>query len=141
MVRIIFSYGQDERPRAEVIIYNDIKEIKLAPIVDSGADTTVIPQGIGEELGLIPPTEKEIRELKEERLSCADGNCIDYVVRKIKMKIDCFDFELDVCWLFNNKNSHFLLGRDIFEKFDILFKQNPAKKVIFESDKNIFNIN
>jgi len=138
-MRIVFSYDKDNRPRAEVTLYNNEKEVELAPIIDSGADITVIPKGIGEELGLSFPEEEELNNFRENKLSSAEGNLMDYVIRTIKIKIGEFNFEIDVCWLFNNKGAHFLLGRNIFDKFDILFKQNPYRKIIFESDKEVFN--
>jgi len=33
-----------------------------------------------------------------------------------------------------------LLGRDVFELFDVLFKQNPHRRVYFDSDREIFNL-
>ncbi len=138
MVRIVFNYDKDNRPRAEVVLSHGKREFITAPIIDSGADITVIPKSIGEELGLAQPTEKEIDSIKNEKMISADGSHLDYVLRKVVLTIGNLKFEMEVAWTFN-KDGQFLLGRDIFEDFDILFKQNPNKTIIFETEKTVFN--
>lgn len=131
MTRVIFMYDQNNRPRADIIIQNGSHKLHLFPIIDSGADKTTIPKGIGEDLKLEPPKKKEIEEVIG-----LGGYKAKSVKRGVRIEIGDYPFYIDVCWLFNN-DGHPLLGRDVFERFDILFKQNPHKKIIFESNKKI----
>ena len=142
MTRIIFRYDQEDRPRAEVEIQNGSHKFNTLPIIDSGADMTIIPKDVGETIHFNPPTRKELKKLEEmkkrkECLTGLSGVPIDHVTRNIRMQIGDYNFSLNVGWLFN-KNCHVLLGRDVFEKFDVLFKQNPSKKIIFESNREVY---
>ncbi len=129
MTRVVFEYSADfNRPVAEVIIQNGKHKYKFLSIIDSGADRTTIPKDVGELLNLEPIEKKEIKKLT------GIGGAINAVLRNVRLEIGDYNFSADVFWLFENEG-HFLLGRDVFERFDILFKQNPEKKVIFESDK------
>ncbi len=130
MTRIVFEYDAGcNRPVAEVIIQNGKHKHKFLAIVDSGADRTTIPTEVGELMNLKPAQKKEIKRIT------GIGGTINAVLRNIRLEIGDYNFSTEVFWLFENKG-YFLLGRDIFERFDILFKQNPEKKVIFESDKS-----
>ena len=97
-----------------------------------------MPKDVGEYLRLEKPNDLEKKSCST--LSCADGNVTKYVMRKVKIKIGKEEFMLQICWMYDSVG-HILLGRDIFDKFDILFKQNPNKKVIFDSTKKVFNVN
>lgn len=128
----VFGYSKNNRPIADIIIQNGKHQIHLFPVIDSGEDITTIPKGIGEDLRLKQPGGKEIQKIRG-----IGGVIIKCVLRDVKIKLGDYHFFLKVSWLFEN-DGHALLGRDIFEKFDILFKQNPHKKIIFESDKAVF---
>jgi len=132
MTRAIFGYDQDKRPRADVLIQNGKHKIHLFPIIDSGADITMILKSIGERLRLKPPIKKEINKIR------GVGGEIKCVLRDIMILIEDYPLFLKLSWLFEDEG-HALLGRDVFEKFDVLFKQSPYKKIIFESDKKVFN--
>ena len=135
MTRVVFEYDMNNRPRADVIIKNNINKIKILALIDSGADVTSIPKNVGEYLRLSRPKWKEVKKIR------GIGNIkkIKYVERDIEIKIGDGDFfYIKVWWLFNNEGE-VLIGRNIFEKFDVLFKQNPNKQIIFESDKGVYN--
>lgn len=142
MTKAIFLYGQDDRPYASVTLQNGSIKLPVLPLIDSGADMTILPKDVGEALKLYPPTKKELKELEEmkkkgEGLKGLSGNPIDCVKRNIRIEIGDYNFSICVGWLFN-KQCQILLGREeIFERFDILFKQNPDKKIIFQSDKKV----
>jgi len=129
MTRVIFLYGQDNRPRADIIVQSGVHKLHLFPIIDSGADFTTLPKGVGEVLNFEPPKRKEINKVQG-----IGGHKVKYVKRGVRIEIGDYSFYSKICWFFDDDGQP-LLGRDIFEKFDILFKQNPDKKIIFESNK------
>jgi len=131
MTRAVFEYDKDNRPRAEIIIQNGKHKLHLFPVIDSGADITMIPKDVGEDLRLEPPRKKEIEEI------IGVGGVVKCVRRNIKIEIGDYHFFLNSGWLFEDEGFA-LLGRDVFERFDILFKQSPHKKIILDSDKKAF---
>ena len=63
------------------------------------------------------------------------GHKTKYVKRSVEVEIGGHKFPLKITWLFKDRKTPVLIGRDIFEKFDVLFKQNPSRKVIFKRNK------
>jgi len=135
MTRVVFGYDMNNRPRADIIIRNRKYRIQIFALIDSGADVTSIPKNVGEHLRLSRPKRNEVKKIR------GIGNIkkIKYVERSIEIKIGDDDFfSINVWWLFNNEGE-VLVGRNIFDKFDILFKQNPTKQIIFESNKKVYS--
>lgn len=110
------------RPYAKVIFNRKIPEWLY---VDSGADITLLPKKFGEFLGFKFKEGEEIKEIKG-----IGGSKVPYVVRKVSMKIGEKEFKARVAWSLT-EDVPLVLGRlDIFNKFDVLFKERNGK-IIF----------
>lgn len=82
---------------------------------------------MGEYLGLKIREGEEIKEIR----GIGDSK-VPYVVRKVIMKIGEKEFEARVAWSLI-ENVPLVLGRlDIFDKFDILFKEREEKVVFMD---------
>jgi hypothetical protein len=112
------------RPLARVIFNEEVPQWMY---VDSGADVTLLPRSVGELLGFEIYKGEEIKEVK------GLGNSrIPIVVRRVSMKIGDKEFEARVAWSLT-EDVPLVLGRlDVFNKFDILFKERE-EKVVFIS--------
>lgn len=117
-------------PYAEVTLITDGNELTEWFLIDSGADISLVKRGFGELLGF---KIKEGEEIKQ--LSGISTNTIPYIHRKIKMKIGEKEFEARIAWSLI-EDVPLVLGKlDVFDKFDIIFKEREGK-VIF-TDKAI----
>ncbi|MBI2084045.1 MAG: retropepsin-like domain-containing protein [Candidatus Aenigmarchaeota archaeon] len=113
------------RPFAEVALIGDINEITEWFFVDSGADVSLISRRLGELLGF---KLKEGEEIKQ--LSGISTGTVPYILRTIKMRIGEKEFDVRIAWSLVEEVP-LVLGRlDVFNKFDILFKERE-NKVIF----------
>ncbi len=131
---IIFTYRKERgkitgtvyRPVAKVYIKSIEGEwIPFAPYIDSGADITLIPYTLGLKLGF--RISEEITNLHGVR-----GIGLPVEVRKVKMRIGNVELEPRVAWALIEEAPP-LLGRlDIFDKFNITFKEREGK-IIFET--------
>lgn len=103
---------------------------KIQPVlflVDSGADTTLIPRFMGKLLGL----ERE----KEDKVEEVSGICgeLQIIRKKLWIIINDYKFSAEVLWAFTCDDVSPLLGRkDVFDRFKVTFDQKN-KKVIFDS--------
>ena len=113
--------GTIERPVADIFMRTTGGEwIEFHPFIDSGADITLIPYSFGLMLGLSKDSEK-IKELKGVR-----GIALPVVISKVKMRIGNIELNPRVAWALIEEAPP-LLGRlDIFDKFDITFKENEG---------------
>ncbi len=129
---IEFDYRK-ERLRTGEVIYRPIAKVYLLKskkewiaeyfYVDSGADYTLVPYRIGRLLGL----EERASEVKEIG---GIGGVLGTRFVIVPMKIEDHQFECKIAWA-QIERVPFLLGReDVFEHFDITFKQRD-KKTIF----------
>ena len=129
---IEFDY-REERLRTGEIIFRPVAKIYLLMsesewiaeyfYVDSGADYTLIPYRMGQFLGLerIASEAKEIGGI---------GGVIGIRFAVVPMKIETHQFDCTVAWA-QIERVPFLLGRqDVFEHFDITFRQK-SKKTVF----------
>jgi len=109
------------RPLARVVFDEEIPQWMY---VDSGADVTLLPRSVGELLGFEIHKGEEIKEVK------GLGNSrVPIVIRKVFMKIGEKKFEARVAWGLT-EDVPLVLGRlDVFNKFDILFKEREEKVV------------
>lgn len=118
------------RAYAEVILLGEFNRIAEWFFIDSGADISLITRSLGEVLGFKLLENEEIKELSGIGIST-----IPYVLRTIKMKIGEKEFDSRIAWSLI-EDVPLVLGRlDIFDKFDIIFKERE-RKVIF-TDKSI----
>ena len=112
------------RPIARVKLTNKSIETTLDMYVDSGADITLIPYSVGIALGFRLEPDEEIK-----RIGGVGGGKISIVVRKVKMRINSEELEIRLAWCMS-EDVPLILGRlDIFNKFDILFKEREKKTV------------
>lgn len=109
------------RPLARVVFNEEVPQWMY---IDSGADVTLLPRSVGELLGFEIRRGEEIKEVK------GLGNSrIPIVVRRVSMKIGEKKFEARVAWSLT-EDVPLVLGRlDVFNKFDILFKEREEKVV------------
>lgn len=112
------------RPLARVKLINENMETTADMYVDSGADITLIPYSVGIALGFSLKPEDEIR-----RIGGVGGGKISVVVRRVKMRIGSMELNVRVAWCVS-EDVPLILGRlDVFNKFDILFKEREEKVV------------
>jgi len=113
------------RPVAKIYIKSEEGEwIPFAPYIDSGADITLIPYTLGLKLGF--EITKEIINLHGVR-----GIGLPVEIRRVKMRIGEIELEPKVAWALIEEAPP-LLGRlDIFDKFNITFKEKEGV-IIFE---------
>ncbi len=109
------------RPLARVVFNEEVPQWMY---IDSGADVTLLPRSVGELLGFEIRRGEEIKEVK------GLGNSrIPIVVRRVSMKVGEKKFEARVAWSLT-EDVPLVLGRlDVFNKFDILFKEREEKVV------------
>ncbi len=113
------------RPYAEVTLIGEGTLLTEWFFIDSGADVSLIKRGFGELLGF---RIKEGEEIKQ--LSGIGRNAIPYVLRKIKMKIGEKEFGARIAWSLI-EDVPLVLGRlDVFDKFDIVFKEREGKVIL-----------
>lgn len=131
-----FDY-REERLRTGEIIFRPVAKIYLLRsesewiaeyfYVDSGADYTLIPYRMGQFLGL----ERIASEVKEIG---GIGGVIGIRFAVVPMKIEAHQFDCTVAWA-QIERVPFLLGRqDVFEHFDITFRQKNKKTVFALQD-------
>ena len=119
-------FGDIRRPIANVLIRADTGEyIEFHPFIDSGADMTLLPYSFGLMLGFSEKT-GNIKELHGVR-----GIGLPVIIKRVKMTLGDIEIEPRVAWSLIEEVPP-LLGRlDIFEKFEITFKEKEGE-IIFE---------
>lgn len=95
--------------------------IELHPYIDSGADITMIPLSFGKLLGL-KVSNSEINKIGGIRGS------VPVVYRKLLVKIGGYQIMINVAWALTEEVPPLLGRTDVFDKFDIVFRQ--TKKTI-----------
>ncbi len=129
---IEFDYRREKLHSGE-IIYRPIAKVYLLRnasewiaeyfYIDSGADYTLIPFQMGRFLGL------DKVDLKVKNISGIGGK-IEVRLGIIPMKIGEYQFDCTIGWS-GIESVPFLLGReDVFEHFEIIFRQKE-RKVVF----------
>jgi hypothetical protein len=129
---IEFDYRQ-ERLRTGETIFRPVAKVYLLRTegewiaeyfyVDSGADYTLVPYRMGRFLGL-EGIATEVREIG------GIGGVVGVRFVVVPMKIEAHQFDCLIAWA-QIERVPFLLGRDeVFEHFDITFRQRN-KKTIF----------
>ena len=93
-------------------------------LVDSGADTTLIPRSVGKGLGF------KIHEGEDIFSLGGISGAVPVVYRKLTIRLGEIELKIPVAWAMD-ENVPLLLGREVvFEKFDIEFRQ-AERKIIF----------
>lgn len=119
------NLGKILKPFALVTLINGDKYRESKMLIDSGADITLIPKSAGERLELTPSKQDEIKYLG----GIAGG--VPVVYRTIDLKIEDIKFSCRIAWA-QIEDVPTVLGRvDVFDKFDIEFKQQD-RKVLFK---------
>ncbi len=118
--------GEILRPVADIRLQTRKgKWIKYEAFIDSGADITIIPYSVGKYIGF---------EMKEENLvqfQGVAGKNVPTILTKVRMRIGDVELEPRVAWALIEEAPP-LLGRlDIFDRFNITFKEREGK-IIFE---------
>ncbi len=102
-------------------IYINHKDLTWHPYsmyIDSGADITTINKTFGNLIGL------RLKPKEEKFLINGIGGKEEFVYRDIDIKIVRKVFNIKVAWI-QNDNIPLLLGREnVFDRFEIVFKQN-----------------
>lgn len=119
------NLGKIRKPFAIASLMNGEKHVQDIFLVDSGADVTLIPKSFGIKLGLKPPLKKDIKFLGGIAGGVPVAHCsMDMTIGKIR-------FLCRVAWA-QVEDVPPVLGRvDVFDKFDIEFKQRD-RKILFK---------
>ena len=112
------AFGSILRPVAGLVLSTKTSTLEVAMYIDSGADMTLIPFGLGRSLGFRQrPTERILE------LSGISGAGVPYVLRTARIRIGNQAFTIRVAWALI-EDVPLLLGRtDIFPRFQILFDE------------------
>ena len=115
------------RPVTDVVLESGSLKVEAALYIDSGADITMVPLGLGKALGFKQHEDDEIREIKG-----VSGGGVPYLPRKAFMTLDGKRLKIRLAWALIEEVP-LLLGRlDIFPKFVIVFDEKQAS-IIFRS--------
>jgi len=134
-MKIIYRYkempskitGTIKRPIARIQMWSSKlnRWINVEGFLDSGADITLIPFGLGRMLGF------KIDEDNVKVLGGVGEGRLSVCIVEGKIRIGALEFNARIGWAFDNKVPT-LIGRlDIFDKFNITFKEKEGK-IIFE---------
>lgn len=118
-------FGTVYRPIAEVY-FKDVegKDLISFMYVDSGADITLLPRELGENLGLL------IEEEEIQEISGVGGGSIPVIIKTIEMRIGDHAMNAMVAWSLE-EDVPALLGRiDVFNDTRVSFIHN--KMVVFD---------
>lgn len=112
------------RPKAVVRITGPSASLNVDCLVDSGADTSVLTWEVGQYLGwTVSPAENPVS------LGGISGSLPCYV-RTAEMDIGGVRFQGTVMWALSDDVPNLLGREDVFDRFDIAFRQH-IRKVIF----------
>ncbi len=113
-------FGKVKRPVADVEISKGQNKLTMSFYVDSGADLTLIPKSLGDSLGL----ESDASDIKE--VQGVGARQIPVVLRKVNLKIGKKELEAEVAWSLIEEVPLLLGRKDIFDNFEISFKDNKT---------------
>lgn len=116
----------DWLPNYSVKLKHQEYEIAATMLVDSGAEVSLIPHKLGEDLGYA------LADAESTLLAETVGGAVEYVLRNVEMTIDKHTFIAPLAWLQTEINTEqLLLGREVvFDRFNIEFRQ-AEERVIF----------
>ena len=130
---IIFQYKEEhlangkkiKRPVADISLKTISNQwIEFHPYIDSGADITIIPYSLGKLLGF------EVAGNKVSQIGGIRGGVpVIYIESLIKIGLN--EFKINIAWSLIDEVPPLLGRTDVFEKFNITFKQIEGL-IIFE---------
>lgn len=83
-------------------------------LVDSGADFTVVPKSVGQQLGFGPPTQAV------DHFTGAGAGVVAYVLKRVELQIGAFRFAARIAWALAEVTP--VLGRlDVFDELTVAF--------------------
>lgn len=110
------------RPVADISFQDqDNNWIELHPYIDSGADVTMIPLSFGKLLGL------KINKSEINKIGGIRGS-VPVSYRKLPVRIGGYQIIINVAWALIEEVPPLLGRTDIFDKFDVIFKQ--TKRIV-----------
>ena len=113
-------FGKIKRPVVPVIMSNGDKQEAGTFYVDSGADISLIPRTTGKRLGFTIEKE-DIREVKG-----IGERGIPILIRKLKLQIGDKEINAEVAWSLVEEVPLLLGRKDVFDNFEITFKDNKT---------------
>lgn len=123
---IIFKYKREPsrikdqfilRPVADIYLQSKSRKwIKFHPYIDSGADVMLIPLSLGKLIGL------SFDEKKIEQIGGLRGS-VPVIYLKHEIRIGNIQFAAQIAWALIEEVPPLLGRTDVFDKFDVLFKQ------------------
>lgn len=102
--------------------------IEFHPYIDSGADITMIPLSVGKLLGI------DMDKTDVEQISGIRGS-VPVVYTERIMRIGVVEFPSHIAWALTEEVPPLLGRTDVFDIFDVLFKQNE-KQIVFQRNNN-----
>src|SRR5574341_568032 len=134
-MEIIFPY-REERSKLIGIIYRPVALIELKSefgwvpewmYVDSGADISLLPRSLGDLLGF--EVTQDIQEIRG-----VGDSVVPVLIKNIDVRLGDEVFNARVAWSLIEEVPP-LLGRiDMFDKFEVIFKQH-ARNVVFRENE------
>lgn len=119
------NLGKILKPLAVVTLKHREHSLKDIMLIDSGADVTLIPRDRGLFLKLKPPKHSEIKYLG----GIAGGVAVVY--RTLDVVIEKVKFPCRAAWAMTEDVPSVLGRLDVFDKFNIEFRQRD-RKVMFK---------
>jgi len=112
-------FGYIKRPIADIIIETETAKIEALLYIDSGADLTMIPLGLGHALGFKQGPDDKILEIRG-----VSGGGVPYLIREASLIMNKKKLKIRLAWALIEEVP-LLLGRlDIFDKFKIIFNES-----------------
>jgi len=111
------------RPKAVVVFHGATQSVSSECLIDSGADVTVVAWQFGQFLGWAPSSSE-----KPFPLGGISGNLPCYL-RQAEMQIGEIRFEATVMWALSDDVPNLLGREDVFDRFDIEFRQRERKTI------------
>jgi hypothetical protein len=125
------------RPRVEIRLSKKENSFKLAMLVDSGADISLIPLEVAEILELELKDKVSSSSASGHFETCASTVNAELIKGNKPYDLGRMDIRVPTKKIHEkNLNSHALLGRSLFfNKFDITFRENTFKIILKKPKK------
>lgn len=121
--------GDIVQPYASAILHHADHTFAGEFLIDSGADITLIPRGVGELLGLTA-TAGDIGDLGDLQAT------LPAIYREVEMQIGDDRFHIRLAWALT-EHVPLILGRlDVFDFFDIEFRQRERCTIFRRASNN-----
>lgn len=117
-------------PIIPVTITGPRRKLKIAMLLDSGADISFIPHSIGKTIGLTLDPENR------SEISGVANVSVPYILSKVTLGIGDIDVPARIGWALT-EDAPLILGRlDVFDKFVIEFRAVENKIILSEYKRN-----